>query len=118
MRTMTHQPQYASVVSVLFHPVIQVLFHPVIYRVITVIVVVVVVVVGGTYRVFDGGVFSASAYKITGRRSIHSSAGSTVARAAKHNFAGIFGLKGRSFSCRCHGAAAVKIKSELFTPLD
>ena len=49
------------------------------------VVVVVVVVVVGPCRVFDGGVFCASAYKITGRRSIHSSAGSTVARVAKHN---------------------------------
>ena len=38
--------------------------------------------VGGPCRVFDGGVFCASACKITGRRSIRSSAGITVARAA------------------------------------
>ena len=43
-------------------------------------------VVVGACRVFDGGVFCASAYKITGGRSIHRSAGSTVARAATHNF--------------------------------
>ena len=51
-----------------------------------VVVVVVVVGGGGACPVFDGGVFCASAYKITGRRIIRSSAGSTVARAAKHNF--------------------------------